>query len=112
MANMFDGIPGPSQICSRRAAWHPFARESRVVREAAADQIQDDRVELSEAAIEANHGRDAQRIRDESVERIRRSIAAGDYLTSEKIDATVERLYEVLSGQSRFRDAQAPPALV
>jgi anti-sigma28 factor (negative regulator of flagellin synthesis) len=109
MASMFDGIIGSSQICSRWAALHPFAREARAMCKAAGDLIPEDRVELSEAAGEGNHGQDAQRIRHESVERIRRSIAAGDYLTSEKIDATVERLYEELLGQRRFRDAEALP---
>ena len=109
MANMFDGITGSSPICSRWAALHRFARESQAVCKAAGHLIPEDRVELSEAAGEGNHGQDAQRISHESVERIRRSIAAGNYLTSEKIDATVERLYEELLGQHRFRDAEAPP---
>ena len=106
MANMFDGIIGSSQICGRWVALHPFARESRVVCKAAGDLIPEDRVELSATAGEDNHGQDALRICHESVERIRQSIAAGDYLTSEKIDAAVERLCEELLGQCRFRDAE------
>jgi hypothetical protein len=107
MLNMLDGVAGSSHISSRWAAVPPCARESRVVCKAAGDLIPEDRVEPSETAGEGNHGQDAQRIGHEPVERIRRSIAAGNYLTSEKIDATVERLYAELFGQCRFRDAEA-----
>lgn len=41
---------------------------------------------------------DASRILHESMQRIRRSIAAGRYLTAERIDGTVEQLRRELLG--------------
>jgi anti-sigma28 factor (negative regulator of flagellin synthesis) len=99
MAHMFDDVITLSQISSHSAALHPLARESHVARKAPGGPIPQDRLELSEAAGEGNRGQDAVQIRLELVERIRQSVAAGNYLTSDKIDAAVERLYQVLSGQ-------------
>ena len=112
MPNMLDGVAGSSHICRHWAALHPFARESGVVCKAGGDLLPEDRGELSAAAGESNHGQDALRIRHELVERIRQSIAAGDYLTSEKIDAAVKGLHEELLGHRRFRDAEARHPLV
>jgi hypothetical protein len=51
-----------------------------------------DSVRRAEAVGGGDQGQEAQPIRRLLVERLRQSIAAGDYLTSEKIDATLERL--------------------
>ncbi len=98
MPNMLDGAAGSSHIGSRSAALRPLARERRAAREVPAGLMREDRVELSTAAGEANRCPDTPRIRDELVERIRRNIAAGDYLTSEKIDVTVDCIYQELFG--------------
>ena len=98
MPNMLDGAASSSHICSRSAALRPLAREQRVAREVPAGLMREDRVEWSTAAGEGNCCPDTLRIRHESVERIRRSIAAGDYLTPEKIDVTVDRICQELFG--------------
>jgi anti-sigma28 factor (negative regulator of flagellin synthesis) len=57
---------------------------------------QADAVELSEAARRQIEQGEATTIRSELVERVRAEIAAGEYLTDEKIDAVVDRLHEVM----------------
>jgi hypothetical protein len=57
-----------------------------------------DSVKLPEAVGEGSQGQEARPIRRLLVERLRQSIAAGDYLTPEKMDATLERLYRELVG--------------
>ena len=64
----------------------------------AGERIPRDSVRLSVAVGEGELGQEARPIRHLLVERLRRSIAAGDYLTSEKIDGTVKRLYRELVG--------------
>ena len=99
MANMLDGAASSIHICSRSAALRSLARKRRVAREVPAGLRREDRVEWSTAAGEGNRCPDTLRIRHELVERIRRSIAAGDYLTPEKIEVTVDRICQELSGR-------------
>jgi hypothetical protein len=60
------------------------------------ERIPQDCIRLSEDVDESNHGEETQPKRRLLVERIRQSIAAGTYLTPEKTDGTVERLYREL----------------
>lgn len=63
------------------------------------ERIPQGRVWLLEAVGDGNHGQEARPIRYRLVERVRQSIAAGNYLTPVKIDATVERLCRELLGE-------------
>jgi hypothetical protein len=54
-------------------------------------------VEFDEAGAEARKASDA--AREAWIAEIRRQIAAGTYLTEDKIDVVVERLCELLRGQ-------------
>ncbi len=103
MPNTFDGIAGLDHLSNRSDALRPLTRERRVACEVPAGMMREDRVELSAAAGEGDRCADTPRIRDELVERLRRSIAAGDYLTSEKIDVTVDCIYQELFGLSRSK---------
>jgi anti-sigma28 factor (negative regulator of flagellin synthesis) len=58
-----------------------------------------DSVKLSETIGEGNHDQETRPISRQLVESLRQSIAAGNYLTSMKIDTTVERLYRELLGK-------------
>jgi hypothetical protein len=98
MASVFDGDMRLSQIGRPSAASHPRARKSQAAREATGELTPEDRVELSEAAGKGDNGQVARRICHLLVERLRQSIAADEYLTPEKIDGTVERLYRELFG--------------
>ena len=53
-----------------------------------------DRVELSEHARLLDRLRQLPEVRTELLERFRQEIAAGTYLTPEKIDAAIERLLQ------------------
>lgn len=53
-----------------------------------------DEVEFSEAALRASEAR----VDDPLVARVREEIAAGTYLTEDRIDQAVERLFERLNG--------------
>ena len=53
-----------------------------------------DRVELSEHARLLDRLRQLPEVRTELIERFRQEIAAGTYLTPEKIDAAIERLLQ------------------
>ena len=55
-----------------------------------------DAVELSDAAREQLEQNEPATIRTELVERVRAEIAAGEYLTDEKINATIDKLHEAL----------------
>lgn len=57
-----------------------------------------DSIRLSVVFGEVELSQEAQQNRHLLVERIRQSIASGDYLTSEKIDGTVKRLHRELFG--------------
>jgi hypothetical protein len=98
MPNMLDGAAGSSHICTRSAALRPLARKRRMAREVPAGLMPEDRIDLPEAA-EDNCCDDAPRVDRELVEGIRQSIEAGDYLTSEKIDVTVDCIYRELFGR-------------
>ena len=98
MPNVLNGVATSNHICSCSAALCPLAREGRAAREVPAGLTSEDRVDLSEVAVEDNCSQDAPGFRRELVERIRRSIAAGDYLTSEKIDVTVGCICHELFG--------------
>jgi hypothetical protein len=58
----------------------------------------DDRVELSLAAPRGTENPGCPMTRAEYLDWLRQEIAAGRYLTSDKIDFVVERLYEELRG--------------
>ncbi len=55
-----------------------------------------DRVEVSEHARLLDRLRQLPEVRTELIERFRQEIAAGTYLTPEKIDAAIERLLQDL----------------
>ena len=57
-----------------------------------------DSIKLSVVLEEVELSHEARQNRHLLVERIRQSIAAGDYLTFEKIDGTVKRLHRKLIG--------------
>ncbi|MBN2559459.1 MAG: hypothetical protein JXQ75_00825 [Phycisphaerae bacterium] len=73
-------------------------RTSMEAREDTGERIPQDSVRMPQAVGNGNHGQEARPIRCRLVQRLRQSIAAGDYLTPVKIDATVERLYRKLFG--------------
>jgi anti-sigma28 factor (negative regulator of flagellin synthesis) len=73
-------------------------RTSTEARGGTGERIPRDSISLSEVVGESNHAQEARPNRHQLVERLRQSIAAGNYLTSEKIDGTVERLYRELLG--------------
>lgn len=56
-------------------------------------------VRLSATLAEPRHGQQTRPNRHPLLERICHSIAAGDYLTSEKIDMTVDCIYRELFGR-------------
>jgi anti-sigma28 factor (negative regulator of flagellin synthesis) len=56
-----------------------------------------DAVVLSPAAQEQLRPSESAPIRDQLVERVRAQIAAGDYLTDDKIDTAIERLHDEIS---------------
>ena len=56
-------------------------------------------VRLLNAVGEGNHGREARLNRHLREERLRLSIAAGNYLTPVRIAAAVDRLYRALMGE-------------
>jgi anti-sigma28 factor (negative regulator of flagellin synthesis) len=58
-----------------------------------------DVVEISQAARLAAQIHELPEVRTELVERVKEEIAAGQYETSERIDATVDRLMDELFGQ-------------
>jgi anti-sigma28 factor (negative regulator of flagellin synthesis) len=76
-----------------------FERTSTEARGSTGERIPRDGVRLSEAVDESNHAQKARPNRHLLVERLRQSIAAGDYLTPVKIDGTVERLCRELFGR-------------
>jgi len=55
-----------------------------------------DAVELSEAGREQIEQSESAPVRTELVERVRAEIAAGTYLTGDKLDAVVERLHDAM----------------
>jgi hypothetical protein len=98
MASVFDGDIRSSQLGCPSAASHPLARKSQAAQKARGELTRGDRVELSEAAGKGDNGQEGRRICHLMVERLRQSIADDDYLTPERIDGTVERLYRELFG--------------
>jgi hypothetical protein len=77
-------------VGSRSVAWRPVARDWRAAHQAPPTPLPEGRVDLPKAVGEDHCGQDAPQIRHELVECIRQSVATGDYLTSEKIDVTVD----------------------
>jgi hypothetical protein len=99
MPNMLNGVAGSSHSCNRSAALRPIARNWQAAREILAGLMLKDRVDLPETAGEYNCSDAAPGVDHDLVERIRRSIAARDYLTPEKIDVTVDCIYRELFGR-------------
>ena len=62
------------------------------------DTAADDRVELSAAAANYDPQAEAAQAMDQRIQDIRAQIADGTYLTPEKLDVAVERLYQDLFG--------------
>ena len=58
----------------------------------------EDRVELSQAAVEYDPQVEADRAMETRIASVRAEIAAGTYLTDEKINAVVDKLYKQLVG--------------
>jgi len=75
-----------------------FERTSREARGDTGERIPQGNITLLEAVGEGNYGQEAPPNRRRLLERLRRSVAAGNYLTRVKIDGTVERLYRELFG--------------
>ena len=69
-----------------------FERTSMEARGDTGERIPQDSAKRSEGVGEGHHDQETRPVRDLRVEHLRQSIAAGNYLTSVKIDATVERL--------------------
>ena len=67
-------------------------------RPAAAEPSAGDRVELSAAARDFEPRSQAVRATEERIQDLRERIAAGTYLTDDKIDYVVDRLHEELLG--------------
>lgn len=99
MPNMLNGVTGSSHTCSHSTALRPLAGQQRVARAVPAEPMREDRLELS-AVAGADNGVQAEAgVRRALVNRIRLSIKAGDYLTSEKIDVTVDCIHQDLLGR-------------
>jgi hypothetical protein len=75
-----------------------FERTSREARGDTGERIPQGSIKVLEAVGEGNHGQEARPNRHRLLEHLRRSIAAGNYLTRVKIDGTVERLCRELFG--------------
>ena len=86
---------------SAHAAAQPPGREATAANEEARPTkgcpVSADAVELSEAAQEQLRRSESMPIRTTLVERVRAEIAAGTYLTDDKLDAAVSRVHEELS---------------
>ncbi len=81
--------PGPTQVDRTKSLGASPARESQI-----------DRVELSATAADESPPTFSPEV-ERYIAEIRRSIADGTYLTTEKIDAVVERLFEELCGRQK-----------
>ena len=89
---------GPAKGDSARGTdMMSFERTSMEARGDTGERIPQDSAKLSEGVGEGHHDQETRPIRDLRVEHLRQSIAAGNYLTSVKIDATVERLCRELA---------------
>jgi flagellar biosynthesis anti-sigma factor FlgM len=64
-----------------------------------------DRVELSEAARAYDAPAQTERVSEQRVQEVRAAIAEGSYLTPEKIDVVVERLFETLAAEQNASEA-------
>jgi hypothetical protein len=73
-------------------------RTSTEARGSTGERIPRDSIRLLQAVGEGNHGQEARPNRHLLLERLRQSVAAGNYLTSEKTDGTVEGLHRELFG--------------
>lgn len=93
---MINGVTG-----SAHAAGRPTEREaagaSQEARPAKPGSVPADAVELSEAAQEQLRHSESMPIRTTLVERVRAEIAAGTYLTDDKLDVAVSRVHEEMS---------------
>lgn len=93
MGSMINGVPNPIHAATPSVVRSGAARNE----EAESGHRHPDRadaVELSELARARMARDEAGPIRHDLVERIRAEIAAGTYLTDDKIDAVVERLHQ------------------
>lgn len=64
-----------------------------------------DHVELSEAARTYDPQAQAERVSEQRVQEVRAAIADGSYLTPEKIDVVVERLFEAMTAEQSASEA-------
>ena len=84
---------GPAKADSARGTdMMSFERTSMEACGDTGERIPQDSAKLWEGVGEGHPDQETRPIRDLRVEHLRQSIAAGSYLTSVKIDATVERL--------------------
>jgi anti-sigma28 factor (negative regulator of flagellin synthesis) len=92
---MINGVTNPVHATTQSAprSGAPANQEARPTKEAPG---RTDAVELSETAQEQIERGDSAPLRTELVERVRAEIAAGTYLTDDKLDAVVNRLHEAL----------------
>ena len=88
---MIEGVTNPMQAATppAEAGATPAAQPARAAQHAFE---QGDAVELSATAREHLERSGQETIREGLVERVRAEIAAGTYLTDDKIDAVVDRL--------------------
>jgi hypothetical protein len=96
MPNMLNGVTGSSLACSYSTALPPLAGQP-LAHAVPAEPMRADRVELSEVTG-ADDGLEAEAGVRALVNRIRLSIKARDYLTSEKIGVAVDRIHQELLG--------------
>ncbi|MFQ5805032.1 MAG: flagellar biosynthesis anti-sigma factor FlgM [Phycisphaerae bacterium] len=90
---MTNPVDAATQPTARRGARR--SEEARPAQEHPA-RTDTDAVELSEAAQEQIERYESGLVRTELVERVRAQIAAGAYLTDDKLDAVVNRLHEAM----------------
>ena len=89
-----------SAMSTRTAKSVPETSEPRV----------DDRVEISDAAQRLSKLGNSSRIRVEKVAEIRRQIQQGTYETPERLEATVDRLVELLRSSDKGLDKMSRTA--
>ncbi len=88
---MIEGVSNPMQAATP-AVGGGGAASTEQARAAERTFAQTDAVELSPAARERLENSGQETIREDLVERVRAEIAAGTYLTDDKINAVVDRL--------------------
>ncbi len=92
---MINGVTNPINAAAQSTA-RSGARAGDEARPAKGHPDRTDAVELSDTAQEQIEHGEAGPVRTELVERVRAEIAAGTYLSDDKMDAAVSRLHEAL----------------